>query len=307
MKTIRIIALIIFSCLTLSFAEGKSYKVKDVPNMRLSDNNAHVSNPDGILSEGTVSQVNNILNSMRSASGVDAAVVVLSSIGSSSAEDFSMELSRTWGIGNKDRDDGLLILLVTSDRFIRFEVGYGLEGTLPDAICKRIQTQRMMPYLKTGDWDGAILAGVKGVNEYVTDPDSGLRAEADSTLNTGESVSIGAIIMLALFVLMFLPFAHLRKMSRCPRCKAHMKVVNQFTEQLANNKVRETKVYLCPKCGYSKTQSDIHNNYNGGWGGGMIGGGMLGGGFGGGFGGGGFGGGSFGGGSFGGGGATSRF
>ena len=55
------------------------------------------------------------------------------------------------------------ILLVESEREIRFVTGYGLEGVLPDAICKRIQTQRMLPYFRRGDYDGGMTAGMEAI------------------------------------------------------------------------------------------------------------------------------------------------
>ena len=57
----------------------------------------------------------------------------------------------------------MVILLVTDQRCIQFYTGYGLEGDLPDAICKRIQTKYMIPYLKDGNWDAGMVAGVKAV------------------------------------------------------------------------------------------------------------------------------------------------
>ena len=67
------------------------------------------------------------------------------------------------GSREKEKNNGLVILLVTDQRCIQFYTGYGLEGDLPDAICKRIQTKYMIPYLKDGNWDAGMVAGVKAV------------------------------------------------------------------------------------------------------------------------------------------------
>lgn len=67
------------------------------------------------------------------------------------------------GCGKERKNNGLVILLVTDQRCIQFYTGYGLEGDLPDAICKRIQTRDMIPYLKDGNWDAGMVAGVRAV------------------------------------------------------------------------------------------------------------------------------------------------
>ena len=80
------------------------------------------------------------------------AVVVLPRITDDYADirDFGYELFTEWGLGRKDQDNGLLMLLITEpeQRAITIEVGYGLEGTLPDGLCKLIQTRTMIPLMK---------------------------------------------------------------------------------------------------------------------------------------------------------------
>ena len=65
------------------------------------------------------------------------------------------------GVWEKRQNNGLVILLVTDQRCIQFYTSYGTEGVLPDAICKRIQTRYKIPYLKDGNWDTRMVAGLK--------------------------------------------------------------------------------------------------------------------------------------------------
>ena len=76
---------------------------------------------------------------------------------------FANQLFKAWGIGGAKQDNGLLILFVLDQRKIKFETGYGLEGVLPDAICKRIQYQNMTPEFKNGNYDAGMLAGLDRV------------------------------------------------------------------------------------------------------------------------------------------------
>lgn len=96
----------------------------------------------------------------------EVAVVILPTIGSHAADarytpkTFATELFNLWGIGQKDKDNGLLILMVMDERRVEFETGYGMEGILPDALCKRIQVEYMVPKFKQGDYDAGLSAGV---------------------------------------------------------------------------------------------------------------------------------------------------
>jgi uncharacterized protein len=148
---------------------GQSYTVDTVPNTKL-QNNSYVSNPDGLLTDGTVNQLNNLLIGLEQNTTAQVSVVMLTSIGDAEITDFAQSLFEAWKIGQADKDNGLLILFVQDKRTIRFHTGFGLEGVLPDAICKRIQTQKMVPLFKGGNTDGGMLAGVEEVIKILTDP-----------------------------------------------------------------------------------------------------------------------------------------
>lgn len=284
-----------------ALAAQKVYTVDDVPNVRLADRGSAVSNPDGTLSAEVVDEVNRKLVALQRETSIELAVVVVGSIGQAAPEDFGLTLFRKWGIGKEQKNNGLLILLVTGDRIVRFEVGYGLEGVLTDAMSKRIQTTRMMPYLQKDDWGGAVVAAVDAVTELLTDPDSDLKNEPEPQVDEYGS-PIGGMLFLfgGLVVIVFIAMLAQRRANRCPKCGAQMKVVGSQTTRLTSTSSRTTTTLRCPKCGHTVTRSTT-NHSGGGIGGGMIG-GMMGG-----FGGGRGGGGSWGGGSAGGGGSTTRF
>jgi uncharacterized protein len=150
-------------------AISQTYTVETVPNTKLI-NNSYVSNPDGLLQESTVSEINQLLSALENSATAQVAVVMLTSIGEESEVDFAQQLFKAWGIGQDDKDNGLLILYVQDQRVIRFHTGYGLEGVLPDATCKRIQREFMVPRFKEGDTDGGLLAGIAQVNKVLMDP-----------------------------------------------------------------------------------------------------------------------------------------
>ena len=109
-----------------------------------------------------------MLYALEQQTGIETVVAVVPSIGNEDCFEFSHQLLNEWGVGKKDKNNGLVILLVTDQRCIQFYTGYGLEGDLPDAICKRIQTRDMIPYLKDGNWDAGMVAGVRAYVSALT-------------------------------------------------------------------------------------------------------------------------------------------
>ncbi|HEY3430493.1 MAG TPA: TPM domain-containing protein, partial [Cyclobacteriaceae bacterium] len=165
----KIPALFIAIMITVSIAHGQSYTIEDIPNTKLV-NNSYVSNPDAILSDAAVNKIDGILSSLEKQTTAQVAVVVVKSIGTADIFEFAQQLFDKWGIGQAGKDNGLLILLVVDQRTVRFHTGYGLEGVLPDILCKHIQVEQMVPQFKIEDYNAGILAGVEEVAYVLSNP-----------------------------------------------------------------------------------------------------------------------------------------
>lgn len=148
-----------------------SYTVSSIPNVQLSDARRFVSNPDGILSPATQSAIDRMLGTLKETNTTEAAVVAIESIGDTDPDLFATDLFTSWGIGQKN-DNGLLILLVLDQRRIVFRTGYGLEGVLPDIICKRIQQRYIIPAFRQGDYDTGMLRGVEATVQALSSPEA---------------------------------------------------------------------------------------------------------------------------------------
>lgn len=306
---IRRLQTILIACLiaVTAWAAGDSVKeyksVDDVPNVRLTDVRRYVSDPTSILSPAATDTINAILGRLEKSTGIETAVVMLPSIGENDIFDFSTSLFRKWGIGKKKSNNGLLILFVMDQHKVRFATGYGIEGTMTDAMSKRIQTQYMVPAFKRSDWNKGMVDGVRATAKVL---DGSMEPEAaDSDTDTSDLLfSIGIIvgvILLAMFV------SSIKQ--RCPKCRKRsaMKQMGVEVLRVSTGKGRRKRIrrttYVCQYCGHIMTKDeDIDDNSGSAAAGGAILGSMLG--SGGGGGGGSFGG-SFGGGSTGGGGSTS--
>ncbi len=105
-----------------------------------------------------------LMESYRAGSGHEIALLTLPSLEGDSLEGFTLRVAEAWGLGGAERDEGALLLLSRDDRRMRIEVGYGLEGNLPDVICGRILSDVIAPRFRSGDWYGGIHSGVQAIH-----------------------------------------------------------------------------------------------------------------------------------------------
>ena len=161
----------LLSSIGFSFAQ-EAYTVKTVPNVQLQDAQQYTSDPQHLLTTTEVDSLNAICRDLRAEKGVEMAVVVLPRYTNDYADirDFGLQLFEHWGLGQKDQDNGLLMLLITEpeQRAITIEVGYGLEGTLPDGLCKLIQTRTMIPLMKKGQYGAGLIAGAEEIQKVIS-------------------------------------------------------------------------------------------------------------------------------------------
>ena len=300
---------ILLSGLSFTTVRARSYSVEEIPNVQLADRTRFVSNPDGILSAATVMRIDSICYALRQRGAAQVAVVAVDSIDGGDTFTFAYELFSSWGVGRSEDSNGLGILLVRSLREIRFVTGRGVEGVLPDALCKRIQMNFMLPAFRENDYDRGMLQGVEAAAAVL----SGSELETgrpDAIPVREESVPVGVWIFLG--CCMVVPLVAVFRMLRCPRCKRWFALRSQGERVVMRAegwRMVEQRL-VCRHCGAEVVRrrrdsdgSSNHGGHGGMWigGGGFFGGGGFGGGFGGGSGGG------FGGGSFGGGGAGSKW
>ena len=149
---------LLFAISVISLNAKTVWTIETIPNTRLQSNYIHVSDPDGYISDDYEMRINTALNAIRDQA--DVFLVALSSIGNDSPQAFRTELFNKWGIGDKGKDNGLLLLFVEDQHAFEFETGYGIEPILPDAVCFQIFNNTIKPCFKKGDYEGGMYAGV---------------------------------------------------------------------------------------------------------------------------------------------------
>ena len=115
----------------------------------------------GVLDAGTIQNLTGMLEKHEQATGEQVVVVTLKSLGGYPIEDFGYQLGRYWGIGQKGKNTGAMLIVVPSERKVRIEVGYGLEGKLTDAISRAIIEGVIVPNFRRGDFNAGVLAGTE--------------------------------------------------------------------------------------------------------------------------------------------------
>ncbi len=119
----------------------------------------------GLLSTATKAEIERYLEGHENATKNQIVVVTLRSLEGRSIEEVGYRLGRHWGIGQKGEDNGVLLIVAPTERRVRIEVGYGLEGVLTDAISSNIVHAVILPAFKRGDVDGGIREGAVSIVE----------------------------------------------------------------------------------------------------------------------------------------------
>jgi uncharacterized protein len=137
-------------------------------------------------------------------------LVTLKSLQGTSIEDYGYQLGRHWQIGQKDKNNGVLLIVAPSERKVRIEVGYGLEGTLTDAISKFIIENSILPRFKAGDFPGGIRRGIEDIIQVLGGDAEEWQSRAQSFAADTARHDAWAALFLVLFVVGGLIFCGIR-------------------------------------------------------------------------------------------------
>ena len=133
----------------------------------------------GVVSATTAEELNRKLEDFERSTSSQIIVAIYPKMQSnSSVEDYTVRVAQAWGVGRKGKDNGAILFVFSADRQMYLQVGYGLEGAIPDSIAKRITADVIRPYFRRNDYAGGMIAGVDAV----------LRAARGEYKGTGKTV-----------------------------------------------------------------------------------------------------------------------
>lgn len=129
-------------------------------------NDGYVTDTAGVLSEEQDQTLEQALLQYKNETSNEIAVVIVPDLQGEAIEDVALEIGRTWGIGSS-KDNGILMLVSYADRQIRIEVGYGLEGAVPDLVAKGIIDTDIVPAFRDGDYFAGIQSAIQSLQKHI--------------------------------------------------------------------------------------------------------------------------------------------
>jgi uncharacterized protein len=207
---LKIKSAIFFALLLLIFGTASVGHAVEVPALPSDP----VVDLAGIIDDSVKTKLNRYLRELEQKTTAQVAILTIKSLEGQSLEDISIAIAHDkWKLGQKGKDNGVLVMVALNDRKYRIEVGYGLEGILPDSLVGGIGRQYLMPYFKKGDYSTGIYAAALVIaNEIANDAGvsiSGLPAvKKTHPAKTSKKSSgpIGKIISLLIFLVIFFIF-----------------------------------------------------------------------------------------------------
>ena len=151
------------------------------------DLSRRVTDLTATLSAQKITELENKLAAFEAQKGSQIAVLIVPTLDGEDIAQFGIRVADKWKIGRTKVDDGVILIVAKNDRKLRIEVGYGLEGVIPDAIAKRVIAETITPYFKAGDFDGGITAGVDQLIKLVDGEPLPAPTRPNGASNTGDS------------------------------------------------------------------------------------------------------------------------
>jgi uncharacterized protein len=158
-----------------------------------------------IIPQAVSGRITAKLASLESKSGIQLVVATVKSLEGDEIEPYANALFRAWGLGEKQKNNGVLLLVAPNEHKVRIEAGYGLEGTLTDALSKIIITNAIAPRFKAGDFGGGVERGVDDIITVLTTDSSEWQRRPDLRIVSQDSTldTLGPWIALGLFIFIF--------------------------------------------------------------------------------------------------------
>ncbi|HEY9234529.1 MAG TPA: TPM domain-containing protein, partial [Phenylobacterium sp.] len=158
-----------------------------------------------ILSPQAEQELTTELANLEAQTGRQLVVATLPDLQGYEIEDYGYQLLRTWGIGDKDRDDGVVLIVAPGERKVRIEVGYGLEPVLTDALSSLIINQKILPAFKEGRMEEGVVEGTRAIAQQLALPEDEARAAAAASARqqTEHEGGMGPATILIIFIILW--------------------------------------------------------------------------------------------------------
>ena len=170
-EKLRMFFLLFLFCLPF-IVNGKDYSPSDIINPNIADRRVYVADPENLVGTNAKSIANSILWELRQKTGAEVVVAIVPNTGNYTEEEFATKLFDDWKIGKSDKDNGVLILIVPDQKSARIATGYGVEGIIPDISAMKIIQRSVVPNMREGNLDGAVVSVANDVATLLSNPEA---------------------------------------------------------------------------------------------------------------------------------------
>lgn len=230
--------------------------IEKIPNPRATYG-GWVVDMAGLLNASQKNQLNALISDLESETGAEIAVVIIRKTQGATPKEYATELFNKWGVGKRELDNGVLMLVALQDRRVEIETGYGMEAVLPDGLVGAILDEAVIPHFRRGKYAQGILAGVErlaqeirhaqqtGSYETPVRPyDSPQSPEKPSALPLGVPTAVVAVLLLGMGALLWAGVALFDRPPRCARCQKKMRLLDEQADDAYLNALQLTEEHL---------------------------------------------------------------
>lgn len=210
----------------------------------------------GILAAGERERIEEVCRSLKAATGAEMAVVTVASTGDQTIQMYAVRMFQAWGVGEKGRDNGVLILVAVEDRQVWVEVGYGLEGILPDGKVGAILDRHLVPAFREGRYGDGLYACARALAEEIRTASGPGGGQPGSGGWPGSVPTLYWTLLLGVAALAVVGGVYLvarAAIPRCPSCRSRLLVRERVVTPATHVAGGVALVlYSCPRCGYQR-------------------------------------------------------
>jgi len=192
----------------LAAGAGTPLSALDVPQLV-----GRVNDYAAMLTSGEKAELEAFLAATETKTTAQLVLLTLKSLEGENLEEYSMRVAEKWKIGQKDTDNGVILLVSLNDRAVRIEVGYGLEGVLPDSKCGTIIRQQIVPEFRAGNYYGGIKSAFETMAQVVAGDPSSLQALEKQDKSKGSGFGCGFFFVLVLIIIVLIMLSPCKNIS----------------------------------------------------------------------------------------------
>lgn len=173
-----------FSRFAIEVLVGVMVPVALMAALRVPPNDGFVTDTAGILSASQEADLEQVLAEEEDRSGVEIAILIVSSLSGADIAQFTVDVGRKWGVGSAEDDNGILLIVAVADRSVFLATGYGLEGSVPDVVAKQIIDEVIAPRFKREEYAAGLQDAVATLQRRIAGEEGGETAPAQADRGT---------------------------------------------------------------------------------------------------------------------------